>query len=91
MPFSGHYKYNNSSKFKVTHQAPSSVIACYVLALTRVFLFSGQTDGRTDTIREIMTTYLAIRAWWVNNSVKFKVIHPPDPVLGSFIARSCFR
>ena len=36
--------WNKSQDFKVTHQAPFIVVACFVLAM-RVFLFYGRTDG----------------------------------------------
>ena len=44
------YNINKSRNFKVTHQAPCSVLACFALSLTRVFVF--RTYGRTDTMCE---------------------------------------
>ena len=39
--------------FKVTHQAPFSVVACFAFGV-RVFLFSGRTDVRTYERKDTM-------------------------------------
>ena len=52
----------------MTHQAPSSVIASFVFALSHVFVY--QTDGRTPYVN-ITTSYSGIGAWWVNNCIIF--------------------
>ena len=52
----------NKSCNLVTHQAPFSVDACFVLAGRVFFCFP---DGRTSCVK-IMTTYSAFEAWWIN-------------------------
>ena len=48
----------------VTHQqAPFRVVSVFFFRCKRVFVF--RTDGRIPCVK-IMTTYLAVGAWWVN-------------------------
>ena len=53
----------------VTHQAPFSVLFCFVLAVMCVFAF--WKDVRTSCVK-IMTTYSNVGAWWVKSKKNSK-------------------